>query len=289
MDFLGKSATFLRVVESGSFSAAARSLRMSLAAVSRQLVALEEELGAKLLVRTTRSLQLTEEGRRFHVHAARLVEEADVARASVRTDGSLVGSVVLSASVTLGVLRIVPGVRKLTDAHSRLALELRLEDRETDLVSEGVDIAVRAGLALPDTTNLVAQKLASFARFVVAAPSYLRKRGTPRTITSLAQHAAVVGARSSATWSFPEATVTVRPALRVSTLLGVREAVFAGVGIAILPDFVVHEALASGALKRLLPEAGLAPATAHALYRREARGASRIDAVVRHLRATMPL
>lgn len=289
MDFLGKAATFVRIVEAGSFSAAARSLRMSLAAVSRQLGALESEVGAKLLVRTTRSLQLTEEGRRFHVHASRLVQEAEAARASVRTDGSLAGPLVVSASVTLGVLRVVPSVRKLTDAHPRLELELRLEDREVDLVSEGVDIAIRAGLALPDTTSLLSQKLATYQRLVVAAPSYLRRRGTPKTIAALAQHAAVIGARSDGRWTFPEETVTVRPVLRVSTLLGVREAVLGGTGIAIFPDFVVHEALASGALKALLPDANLKPAIAHALYRAEMRGAARIETMLGHLRAALPL
>lgn len=287
MDFLGKAGTFVRIVEAGSFSAAARSLRVSLAAVSRQVGALEDEVGAKLLVRTTRSLQLTEAGRRFHVHATRLVQEAEAARASVRTDGTIAGRFVLSASVALGVLRIVPHLRRLTDAHPGLELDLRLEDHAADLVGEGVDVAVRAGMALPDTTNLVAVKLAMHPRLVVAAPAYLRKHGVPKTVAALAQHAAIVGPRSDGTWKLAGQTVPLRPVLRIATLVGVRAALHAGMGIAILPRFVVEEDLASGALKSLFPNIELAPALVHALYRAEQRGTHRIDVVVDHLRRTM--
>ncbi|MEI9947882.1 MAG: LysR family transcriptional regulator [Pseudomonadota bacterium] len=140
--FLAKAETFVRIVETGSFSGAGRSLGLSLAAISRQMAALETELAAKLLLRTTRSLSLTDEGRRFHEHANRLLRDAEAARASVRPEGAISGNVVLSASVSLGILRIVPNLPKLFATHPALELTLRLEDRSADLVSEGVDIAV---------------------------------------------------------------------------------------------------------------------------------------------------
>ena len=293
MDFLGRATTLVRIVETGSFSAAARSLGLSLAAISRQMGSLEEELGAKLIVRTTRSLHLTEEGRRFHAHAARLVRDAEVARASVRPERAIGGSMVLSASVTLGVLRILPAVPRLIAAHPALDLDLRLEDHAADLVSEGVDVAVRAGLALPDTTSLVAQPLATYQRVLCASPSYLRKHGSPRSVSALSSHLAVVGSRSTATWTFLEAgaprAVTLAAKMRVGTMLGLRAAAVAGVGIAVLPDFVVEAALEDRSLRALLPEARLAPVVAHALYRVENRGAPRVDAIVAHLRTTMPL
>ena len=293
MDFLGRAATLVRIVEAGSFSAAARSLGLSLAAISRQVTSLEEEVEAKLLVRTTRSLRLTEEGRRFHEHAVRLVRDAEAARASVGRARAIGGNVLVSASVTLGVLRIVPSVPKLLAAHPALKLELRLEDRTADLVSEGVDIAVRAGLALPDTTNLVAQTLATFRRVLVASPAYLRKNGTPRSVVALAGHASIASSASSGTWTFIEEgesrSVTLVPKLRTSTLLALRAAALAGLGLTVLPDFVVAGDLADRSLRALLPSATLSPVTAHALYRVESRGAPRIDAIVNHLRATMPL
>ncbi|HYP88794.1 MAG TPA: LysR family transcriptional regulator [Polyangiaceae bacterium] len=292
MDLLSRARTFVRIVEAGSLSAAARSFRLSLPAVSRQVQTLEDELGAKLLQRTTRSLRLTDAGRRFHEHATRLVQAADAAVASVHESRAVRGPVVVSASVTLGILRIVPGLAALTREHPALELRLRLEDRSADLVSEGVDIAVRAGMELPSSTGLVAVPLARFERHLVASPAYLKRSGTPKNVAALARHAAVVGADSSGDWSFmeggEEARVSLQPSLRVSTLLGVREAVLADLGLAVLPDFVVTSQLESGALKQVLPATKLTPVTSHALYRVEQRGTPRIQAVLRYLQRAVP-
>ncbi len=292
MDLLARARTFVRIVEAGSLSAAARSFRLSLPAVSRQVQTLEEELGAKLLQRTTRSLRLTEAGRRFHEHATRLVQTADAALASVQESRSVRGPVVISASVTLGILRILPGLSALTRAHPELALSFRLEDRSADLVSEGVDVAVRAGMELPSSTGLIAVPLARFERHLVASPAYLKRNGTPKNVAALARHAAVVGTDASGEWSFleadEEARVLLRPSLRVSTLLGVREAVLADLGLALLPNFVVASQLESGALKQVLPSAKIAPVTSHALYRVEQRGTPRIQAVLGYLQRAVP-
>jgi len=293
MDFLAKAETFVRIIETGSFSGAGRSLNLSLAAISRQIAALEGELGAKLLLRTTRSLNPTDEGRRFHEHAKRLLREAEAARASVRPEGAITGSLVVSASVSLGILRIVPSLPKLFSAHPALELSLRLEDRSADLVSEGVDIAVRAGLDLPDTTSLVGQPLATFSRVLVASPAYLRRSGTPRSVAALAEHRAILGLDGSGSWSFVEAgvvrSVAMNAQLRVGTLLAVRAAALAGLGVAILPNFVVAQQLSDRSLKVLLSSAELTPVSAHALYRVEHRGNPRFDAIIRHLRQTVPL
>ncbi len=292
MDFLGKAKTFVRIVEAGSFSAAGRSMRLSLAAISRQITSLEEELGAKLFARTTRSLHLTDEGKRFLEHARRLVHEADLARASVRRGGAVAGSLVVSASVSLGVLRIVPSLGALMARHPALEIELRLEDRAADLVSEGVDVAVRAGLELPDTTGLVATPLATFARHCVASPAYLKKHGAPKTVDALADHA-VVSSGSRVTWTFREGestkSVTIVPKLRIATLLAIRAAVLAGVGIAVLPEFVVRDDLRTDTLRALVPKALLAPVATHALYRVENRGMPRMEALLQHLRGAVPL
>jgi len=292
MDLLSRARSLVRIVEAGSLSAAARGLGLSLPAISRQVQTLEAELGVKLLVRTTRNLRLTEEGRRFLEHATRLVREADAALESVRPGREVRGPMVLSASVTLGVLRIVPGLTAFLHKHSALQLELRLEDRSVELVSEGVDIAVRAGMALPDSAGLVAQLLASFERHLVGSPAYLRRHGVPKSVPALAGHVAVLGPDASGEWHFAEEAegtrVIVPPSLRVSTLLGVHAAVLAGLGLAILPDFVVGDALRDGSLKQILPRARLAPVTSHALYRVEQRGMPRIEAVLGYLRGCLP-
>ena len=288
MDFLARAVTFVRVVEAGSLSAAARSLRMSLAAVSRQVTSLEAELDAKLFLRTARNVRLTDEGRRFLEHASRLVREAEVARASVRKAGKLAGTVVLSASVTLGVYRIVPFLPALLEAHPLLAVELRLEDRAVDLAADGVDIAVRAGMALPDTSHLIGRSLATFERCAVASPSYLRRRAGPKNPSALGSHDVIAGLGAMATWAFEGETVTLTPRVRVGASAGIHAAARAGMGIAVLPEFVVAEDLAAGTLNRVLAGSRLVPATAHALTRSELRGARRIDAVIEHLKATVP-
>jgi DNA-binding transcriptional LysR family regulator len=294
MDLLGRARTFVRVVETGSLSAAARSLGVSLAAVSRQIGSLESELGTALLMRTTRSQRLTDAGQRFLDHAVRLVREADAALASVRGEAHVSGELTVAASVTLGVLRILPSLPAFLTAHPALRLELRLEERAVDLVGDGVDVAVRAGLALPDATGIVALPLATYRRFVVAAPKFLRTHGTPRDVASLVGRAAVVGARAGSSWELVDEdgatrSVAMDVKLRVGTLIGVRDAAIAGLGLAVLPEFVVADAIAARSLRVVLPRAKLRPVSVHAIHRTESRGSPRIRAFVAHLRSTMPL
>ncbi|HEY4180323.1 MAG TPA: LysR family transcriptional regulator [Kofleriaceae bacterium] len=288
MDFLGRAASFVRVVEAGSMSAAARSLGLSLAAMSRQMTTLEGELGASLLERTTRHQRLTEEGRRFLAHATALVREADAARASVRTSKAISGDFTLSASVSLGLLRIIPALPRLASAHPALRLDLRLEERTVELVGDGVDLAVRAGLALPDTSHVIAQRLATFPRRIVAAPRYLRANGTPRTVAALASHPMITGPAAPARMELDGESIALDIHYRIGTLVGIRDAAIAGLGIAVLPDFVTAEAIEAGSLKPILASSTVAPVQAHALYRIEARGNPRIDAVLAHLRDTLP-
>lgn len=151
-DFLARAKTFLRVVEAGSLSGAARSMRVSLAAISRQLSSLERELGVTLLVRTTRALQLTDAGHRFHEHVSRLVQEEESARVSMHNEQTICGSVRATASVAIGVLRILPALPTLLEAHPAFAVDLRLDDRVGDLVADGIDLAVSADLAITDPT-----------------------------------------------------------------------------------------------------------------------------------------
>jgi DNA-binding transcriptional LysR family regulator len=292
VDFLRRVESFVQVADAGSLSRAARSLRVSVPAISRQIAALESELGARLLVRTTRSLRLTDEGQLFRQRAIRLLSEAAEARASVRPELAMAGRLVVSASVTLGVLRLVPELPALFAKHPGLRLELRLEDRSVDIAAEGIDVAVRGGRAPPDTASLVARALATYRCFVVASETYLRERGAPRTLGQLANHAAIVGTSSPSTWTFirneKPIAVPIRPVLRVGTVLGIRAAAIAGLGLAVLPHFAIADDLEAGRLRAILPGASLAPMPVCAIYRAELRGSAKVDGFVAYLRATLP-
>src|SRR6476469_1159041 len=137
MDLLDQMATFVRVVEGKSLSAAARAQRLSLPAVSRQLRALEEELGATLVVRSTRRLHVTDAGRAWYEQSLRVLRQVEEARASVRGTGAVQGTLVVSASLTFGSMIIVPRLAKLAEKHPELTIDLRLEDQLIDLVGEG--------------------------------------------------------------------------------------------------------------------------------------------------------
>jgi DNA-binding transcriptional LysR family regulator len=195
--------------------------------------------------------------------------------------------------VSLGLLRIVPALSILRAAHPALRIELRLEEGVVDLVREGVDLAVHAGFALPDTTGIIAQPLVSGRQFIVASPRYLRVHGAPHDTASLAKHAAIGGIRSRSYWLLTEggreSRVPVDIQLRVGTLLGIRDAAVAGLGLALLPEVVVADHLSAQSLRVVLPSVTAPPVSVHALYRVESKGSPRIDAVLKHLRATVPL
>lgn len=296
MDLLTRMATFVRIVEGGSLSAAARRLRLSLPAISRHLRALEDEVGAPLVLRTTRRMTVTEVGREYYERCVRILQQVEEAQAAGRRRALVEGRLVVAASVTFGTRRLAPTLPGLLAAHPRLRIELRIEDRLSNLVGDGIDVAIRAGSPVaPDTEGVIAVPLASTGRVAVAAPAYLRRRGEPKEPAALARHAAlvqVVGTGALATrWRFTrdgrEETVTVAEALSCNALVVLREAAVAGIGVAVLPEWLVADELASGALRPIL-SAWTCPRTSlSALYRVELRGDARVRALVEHLRAAL--
>ena len=285
MDLLAQMATFVQVVDGRSLSAAARAQRLSLAAVSRQLQALETELGAALVLRSTRSLHVTEAGRRWYEHCLRVLREVEDAKAAVSGDDVARGTLVVSASMTYGTQLIVPRLRALAERHPRLVIELQLEDRLVDLVGDGVDLAVRAGSLPPDSTAYVAHRVSTMQRVLVASPRWLRKHGTPRTPADLARHECLIQITRSAgevRWQLrrgdEEETVAVRGRLRASAPLPLRDLAVDGAGIAYIPDGLVEGDVAAGRLKRILPAWGSPPLAAYAIHRAELRGSARVRA-----------
>jgi DNA-binding transcriptional LysR family regulator len=285
MDLLSQMATFVRVVEGGSLSAAARASHLSLPAVSRQLRTLEEDLGAPLVLRSTRRLSVTDAGRRWYEHCVRALREVEEGRTAVRATRGARGTLVVSAPVTLASLLVLPRLPRLVKTHPELAVDLRLEDQFVDLVAEGVDVAVRGGAAPPDSTAFVAHPLLSFSRHAVASPAYLRKRGTPRDPTQLARHECLVqlgGAGPHTRWSFTrgeaEHIVEVRGRLRANAPLALRDLARAGLGIALLPTWLTADDVAAGSLRALFEGWSGPSVTAWAIYRAELRGSARIRA-----------
>ena len=288
MDLLLQMATFVSLVEGKSLSAAARAQRLSLPAVSRQLRALELDLGASLVLRSTRRLRVTDAGQAWYERCRRILREVEDARAAVSGKKGVSGRLIVSTSLTFGTSVIVPRLAKLSERHPHLVVDLRLEDQLVDLIGEGVDVAVRAGSAPPDSTALIAHPILTMDRVLVASPRWLRKHGTPREPEQLRRHPCLIQvtpAGSVIPWTLRHAdaghitkTVEVDGRLRTNAPSALRDLAIDGAGIAYLPDWLVAEALERGTLRRVLPGWSSASITAWAIHRLELRGAPRLRA-----------
>ncbi|WP_166306549.1 LysR family transcriptional regulator [Bradyrhizobium sp. 2S1] len=260
MDRLAAMETFVRVIETGSFSGAARQLRISQPAVSKSIAQLEEFLGVKLLTRSTRGLTPTEAGLGYLERARRALEEAAEAELAARGAGAgLKGRLRICAAVTFARIHLIPMLPKFLALNPELELEVVLDDRQIDLVQEGIDVALRMG-KMTDST-LTARRVARCKRLVLGTPAYFKRAGTPSTPSELSRHQAVVYLREGSVWSFrrdsTELAVTVQSRLRVTAAEGVRAAVLADAGIAVASEWMFSLELRSGAVRAVLPEWGL--------------------------------
>jgi DNA-binding transcriptional LysR family regulator len=269
MDRFQAMAAFVRVVDSGSFSEAARQLGVGQPAVSKTIAQLEDRLQVRLLVRSTHALTPTDAGLRFYERARLAIEEVDEAELEARGAGAgLTGRLRFSAATTFARLMIVPRLPEFLAQHPSLDIDVILDDRVIDLVSEGIDIALRMG-TLADS-GAVARKIASGGRSVVATPAYLAHAGTPKVPADLAHHHALIYSVLSDNWKFrrgaTEASVTVRGRLRLSAAEGIRAAVLADMGLAVASDWMFAPELASGAVTRVLPDWRLSPIDLWAIF-----------------------
>jgi DNA-binding transcriptional LysR family regulator len=259
MDRLDGLNAFVKVGELGSFSAAAKRLGWSKSAVSKQVAALEERLGATLLHRTTRAMSLTEAGTAFLARARALLAELAEAEAAVASlSGELQGTLWVNAPLSFGIRHVAPAVAPFLAAHPKLALELDLTDRFVDLVEEGYDLALRIG-ALADS-SLIARKLAPVRRLLCAAPGYLARAGLPQTPQALAAHACLSyrQERRSSAWTLEREgerlQIGVSGPLTTNNGDVLLEAARAGAGIVDLPTFYTCDDLRDGRLLPVLPE-----------------------------------
>lgn len=269
MDRYQGMITFVRVVETGSFSAAARQLNVGQPAVSKTIAQLEDRLQVSLLLRSTHGLTPTEAGQHFYERAKAAIREADEAELAARGAGAgLSGCLRVSAATTFARLHIVPLLPRFLEQHPELEIDVVLDDRVIDLVAEGVDVSLRMG-ALPDSTA-VARKLATGGRSVLATPDYLTRAGEPQSPADLAGHEAVIYSQLPNAWSFTrdgaEASVSVRGRVRVSAAEGLRAAVLADIGLTIASDWMFWPELASGAVRRVLAGWTLPPIDLWAVF-----------------------
>jgi DNA-binding transcriptional LysR family regulator len=259
MDRMAAMEAFVLVVDSGSFSSAARRLNIGQPAISKSVAQLEDYLGVKLLVRSTRGLAPTEAGLNFYERARRSIEEADEAEQAARGAGAgLTGKLRICSAVTFARLHLMPRIPQFLADHPKLELEVVLDDRNIDLVQEGIDVALRLG-RLADSA-LTARRIASGRRVVVATAAYLERNGLPTTPGDLVAHEAVIYSQrgGGSVWTFlrdnAELSVTVQGRLHVTAAEGVRAAVLADAGVAIASEWMFAPEIANGSVKMLLTE-----------------------------------
>jgi len=262
---LNHVAVFARVVELESFTAAAKQLGLPKSSVSRTVTRLEDELGVRLLQRTTRKLHLTEAGQLYYERArVSLAGLEEAASAATNLSAEPRGTVRMSAPADMGVMNLGDVVARFVRKYPLVHVEISLSSRFVDLVAEGFDLALRAG-RLADS-SLVARKIGSDTLGLFASNAYLRRRGRPKTLADLARHDCVLfrGTHGKSEWKLTgprgEERVTVRGPLNADEMAFVQQAVTAGVGIALLPTIGVRLAAARGTLPlpvRVLPEYSL--------------------------------
>jgi DNA-binding transcriptional LysR family regulator len=283
--------TFVRVVEAGSFSRAARQLNLGQSAVSKTIAQLEDRLGVRLLERSTRSLSVTEAGKRFYERALHAIQEANDAEAEARgTAGRLSGKLRVSASVCFARIHILPKLPAFLAMHPKMDLEIVLDDRIIDVAKEGVDVALRAA-AITDL-SLTTKKVARSRTRVMASTRYLDAHGAPEGPADLAKHKSIARLRDGAKRSVvfrqgtSETTIQLRPQLRVSSTEGLREAVLADVGIAIISEWLFTPELVSGAVRSVLDDWSLPELQLWAVYAGR-RPSARASAFVAFVEASM--
>lgn len=272
MDQLAAMTTFVRVVEAGSLSGAARAMRLSLTSVSRQIAALEAHYGAELLRRTTRRLALTDAGRLVHDRATRVIAELkEIEAALAPGQREVAGRLRVAAPQLMGRLLITPLLPEFLQRYPALSLDLLLADRAVDMIGDEVDVALRIG-RLHDSTAII-RKLGEISMIVCAAPDYLARRGTPLAPVDLTTHDCLVFSDlpGAATWRFRsagdrEAAIEIKSRLRINSLDALVTAARDGTGLVRVPSWQVDDELASGRLQRVLQEFELAPSAVQLVF-----------------------
>jgi DNA-binding transcriptional LysR family regulator len=271
MDRLAAMETFVRVIEAGSFSGAAKQLRVGQPAVSKTIAQLEDRLGVRLLLRSTHGLTPTEAGRNFYDRAKRSIEEAEEAELAARgAAATLSGRLRLCAAVTFARLHVMPRLPIFLAEHPALDVDVVLQDGDIDLIEAGIDVALRMS-PLRDSA-LTGHKICHCQRRVIGTPAFFAAKRLPQIPADLVSRQAIIYEQrlGGATWTFrqgaTETSVTVAGRVHVTAAEGVREAVFSGLGFAIASEWMFAPELKSGALISVLDDWSLPPVDLWAVF-----------------------
>jgi DNA-binding transcriptional LysR family regulator len=254
MDRLSSLEIFVRVLDTGSFTEAARQLSISKSHASKQLRQLEDRLGVRLLNRTTRQVSPTDAGRAFYERCAAIIEDIDDAELAVsHLNREPAGTLRISGPVSFGISHLAPAIGAFMAQHEGLRVELGLSDRMVDIVDEGLDLAIRIG-RLTDS-SLIARRIAPVSLLACASPAYIARRGRPAAPADLRDHDCLLYRHLStgSTWHLGDEAVRVEGRLMSDNGDVLHHAARAGVGVAFLPDFLVADAIHDGSLEVLLP------------------------------------
>lgn len=257
---------FARAAETGSLSAVARELGIGQPNVSRHLAALEKQIGARLMHRSTRRLTLTPEGERYYAALRPALDALAEAEANARGEDQPRGLLRVACPVALARFKILPLIGPFLAEHPGLEIDLQIADRKIDLIEEGIDVAIRIG-NLRDSA-LRARRLGTARRVCVASEAYLAAHGAPQTPMDLPRHQCVLYSllATGAVWPFEAAPITVSGRFRVNSPEGVRAAVLDGLGIGMMPRWLFDSEIASGRVRILLPDWPIPALPIHALY-----------------------
>ena len=272
MDLYAVMQVFVRVAEARSFSGVAREMDVAQSTVSKEVSALEEHLGARLVSRTTRTFNLTSAGREFYECSRDILDAVAAAETAIGTGRqSPAGLVRVGCPATFGRLFVAPRVAPLLARHRDLRIELVMNDGFVDLVEEGIDLALRVG-ALPDQT-IVARKVGTTFCAIFGAPSYFARHGHPRRPRDLLDHNCIVytNLRAGNEWRFAgpaksAVNVRVRGNFLTNNAEALREAVFSGIGVAAAPTWMFHREMAEGRVTKVLREYELDPLPISLIY-----------------------
>lgn len=290
-DRLQQLSVFVRAAECGSFSQAARELRLSQPSVSRIVGDLEARLGVKLLLRTTRRVSVTDAGELFLERARQVLAGLEDAEHAVRGVDSLRGIIRIAMPVVYGTRAVIPQLTEFLRQHPLLRVEMTVTDERQDLVAAGADVAIRLG-KLEDSI-FGARKLVSLERYVVAAPAYIEARGMPKTPADLAEHDCIFGPGGFGrdTWTFTRAgavvSVDVHGRIHTNSAPGIHASALAGLGVAMATNLMCAPDIKSGALIQLLKGYVLEPVDVHAIFPGGPRPSQKVRAFVDYLASAL--
>lgn len=271
MERLQIMESLVAIVETGSFSAAAKRMNIGQPAISKGIASLEKQLGTRLFIRSTRGLTPSDAGINVYHHARDILSQVEALMSATRnSQEQLIGNIRISAPVTLTRQYILPHMANFLSQHPLLNIELLLDDRNTDLIGGGVDVSLRVG-DLPDSAY-TATRLAVGQRYIMATPEYLERFGEPQKPADLVRHQAIIYSvnNGGVNWCLKNGTLSqhimLKEKLKTNSSEAVRDCVLNSIGLTINSEWMFREELSSGKVVRILPEWSLEPLTLWALY-----------------------